>query len=211
MDRALARFLNMRGSQGGGGNNRRSVGIADGDGFDGMHNDDNNYYNEGPSSRNNSRPSSRSRGMNYPDREEDGRFYDYALSPPKVTDSANFTRSRYNNSGPSSPRGSYNSGVMSPRGSLERNGSRWSNGSAKDMLQVARTSPSKMGTKVWGNETPLAKKGRVPDMDDDSKWCCAVCLYVENPISAERCLVCDSPNYAMRKVFSIIFILHCLI
>jgi uncharacterized paraquat-inducible protein A len=75
----------------------------------------------------------------------------------------------------------------------------------RDAIQVPRTSPSKVGTKIWGNETPLSKKGRLPIVDDDNKWCCAVCLYVENPISAERCLVCESPNYSMRKVGNDLF------
>jgi hypothetical protein len=32
------------------------------------------------------------------------------------------------------------------------------------------------------------------------QWCCAVCLYVENPPSAAKCNVCDSPNYSKNKV-----------
>ena len=37
-----------------------------------------------------------------------------------------------------------------------------------------------------------------------SLWCCAVCLYVENPPSATQCTVCDSPNYAQNKVSTLI-------
>jgi uncharacterized paraquat-inducible protein A len=61
------------------------------------------------------------------------------------------------------------------------------------------TSPSKVGSKMWGSHTPLAKKGKALEMGD-GHWCCAVCLYVENPSSAQTCAVCDSPNYTIRKV-----------
>lgn len=55
---------------------------------------------------------------------------------------------------------------------------------------------------MWGSDTPLARKGKVPHLGDD-KWCCAVCLYVENPANAENCLVCDSPNYTVRKEYQV--------
>lgn len=126
--------------------------------------------------------------------------FDYALSPPKVTDSLQLRRSAGHSglSAPNTPRSSYDrygGGMMSPG-----RGRSSSLSNSKDLIQVPRTSPSKVGTKIWGNETPLAKKGRIPTTGDDSKWCCAVCLYVENPLSAERCLVCDSPNYSLQKV-----------
>jgi hypothetical protein len=198
LERAYSRFMNQSTNNRNSSNVRRSVGIADGDGFDGwverQQSDD--YYD-----RNNSRPSSRGR---FSERDEEGAFRDYALSPPKVTDSVHLNR-RYQNQGggPQSPRGSWN-GNLSPRGSYDSfRASGGGNRSSRDgnTIQVPRTSPSKMGTKVWGNETPLAKKGKLPILEDDNKWCCAVCLYVENPLTAEKCLVCDSVNYANRKVF----------
>jgi hypothetical protein len=102
-------------------------------------------------------------------------FYDYALSPPKPSDSINMFSAR--RSAPNSP------------------GKRPSS----PTIQAPRTSPSKIGTKMWGHETPIPQKGRSVRVDDE-KWCCKVCLYVENPNSAMNCLVCDSPNYDARKV-----------
>lgn len=114
------------------------------------------------------------------------------LSPPKVTDSLHFpaargrggsgSPSRYHRYGSNSydegitPRTSYNSSIAAPR-----------------------ASPSKVGSKMWGSETPLSRKGKALKVGDD-KWCCPVCLYVENPISAPVCAVCDTPNYNNRKV-----------
>ena len=67
------------------------------------------------------------------------------------------------------------------------------------MNSSSRISPSKVGSKMWGNDTPLNKKG-APLWVDNNKWCCGVCLYVENPNSAKKCLVCESPNYSISKV-----------
>ena len=55
---------------------------------------------------------------------------------------------------------------------------------------------------MWGSHTPLAKKGKALEMGD-GHWCCAVCLYVENPSSAQTCAVCDSPNYTIRKDYQV--------
>jgi Ca2+-binding EF-hand superfamily protein len=109
-----------------------------------------------------------------------------SLSPPKVADSLSFSRvgglrgnhspGRYHRSEDVSPRSSYQRSIAHPS-----------------------TSPSKVGSKMWGSHTPLAKKGNVLNAGDGN-WCCAVCLYVENPLSAQTCAVCDSPNYTIRKV-----------
>ena len=72
--------------------------------------------------------------------------------------------------------------------------------SASPMLP--RTSPSKVGTVVWGRDIPISQKGRIPKLDDGN-WCCAVCLYIENPISSKACGVCDTPNYTLRKDYSV--------
>jgi len=113
-------------------------------------------------------------------------FYDYALSPPKPSDSismfppsTSMRRTQNHSIGSNSP----------PRRS-------------SSPIQAPRTSPSKVGTKMWGHETPILQKGRTPRVDAE-KWCCGVCLYVENPNTAMNCLVCDSPNYAARKDYQI--------
>ena len=62
-----------------------------------------------------------------------------------------------------------------------------------------RVSPSKMGSKMWGNTTSLEEKGRPPRVDGG--WCCAVCLYTENASAAAKCAICDSANYTRRKDF----------
>lgn len=109
------------------------------------------------------------------------------LSPPKVADSLTFSRvgslrgnqspSRYHRSGDdTSPRSSYQRSIAHPS-----------------------TSPSKVGSKMWGSHTPLARKGNVLNAGEGN-WCCAVCLYVENPTTSQTCAVCDSPNYTIRKV-----------
>eukprot|EP01035_Chromulina_nebulosa_P023801 gene23801-30876_t len=51
---------------------------------------------------------------------------------------------------------------------------------------------------MWGNRTPLSKKGHALKVDIN-KWCCTVCMYVENPKDAQNCIVCDSPNYNANK------------
>jgi Ca2+-binding EF-hand superfamily protein len=66
------------------------------------------------------------------------------------------------------------------------------------------TSPSRVGSLMWGTDTPLDKKGKIPSSHTTgNNWCCAVCLYVENPSNAEQCSVCDSPNYTRNKDFQV--------
>lgn len=67
---------------------------------------------------------------------------------------------------------------------------------------MPRTSPSKVGSIIWGRDMPISQKGRIPKMDDGN-WVCAVCLYVENPLGSSTCNVCDSPNYTARKDFQV--------
>jgi len=65
-------------------------------------------------------------------------------------------------------------------------------------------SPTKMGAIMWGKDTPLTGKGKVPVRGGrGDTWCCAVCMYVENPHTASICQVCDSPNYTVRKDFQV--------
>jgi uncharacterized paraquat-inducible protein A len=64
-----------------------------------------------------------------------------------------------------------------------------------------RTSPSKVGSALWGRDTPLAQKGKLPfGAAVGSTWVCAVCLFTDNPHTANQCTVCDCPNYNKRKV-----------
>ena len=62
-----------------------------------------------------------------------------------------------------------------------------------------RISPSRIGSMMWGKKVPLSKKG-VPPTIDRQTWCCAVCMYMENPAGFPNCSICDSPNYNERKV-----------
>jgi hypothetical protein len=71
----------------------------------------------------------------------------------------------------------------------------------KSAIRDPRASPSRVGTIMWGNDTPLSEKGKLPRADSTSdRWCCAVCMYTENPRGTVKCGVCDSMNYATRKV-----------
>jgi hypothetical protein len=38
---------------------------------------------------------------------------------------------------------------------------------------------------------------------DDGMWCCAVCLYCENPTNSPTCAICDSSNYNTRKDYQV--------
>ena len=69
-------------------------------------------------------------------------------------------------------------------------------------LTIPKTSPAKVGAIVWGSNTPVNEKGRIPKVGE-GLWCCAVCLYVENPDSSDICEVCDSPNPSKRKDFQL--------
>lgn len=118
---------------------------------------------------------------------------DYALSPPKLSDSYSgnlSARSNTSNNGrystPTRGHGSALQGATSVSGSFN----------------APRTSPSKVGSRMWGSSTPLNKKGKAPAVNGD-RWCCPVCLYVENPADIDNCVVCDSPNYALRKDYQL--------
>lgn len=117
------------------------------------------------------------------------------LNPPKMIDSVSYKSSspyRYN-SDSESPRSSRSRPIR--RSESPRNKSSKKGGG----ITIPRSSPSKVGSKIWGSHTSLDKKGKAPLVDDTS-WCCAVCLYVENPKSSTVCLICNSPNYSIMKV-----------
>lgn len=62
-----------------------------------------------------------------------------------------------------------------------------------------RSPPGKVGTAMWGSNTPLGQKGVTPSVDA-THWVCAVCYYTENVKSANKCAVCDSANTSNHKV-----------
>ena len=63
-------------------------------------------------------------------------------------------------------------------------------------IQEPSMSPTKMGALMWGKDTPLVGKGKVPNRGADT-WCCAVCMYVENPHTMS---VCQVGMIMMRKM-----------
>lgn len=67
-------------------------------------------------------------------------------------------------------------------------------------ISAPRSPPSKVGSVMWGNDTPLAHKGLAPTHARESHWVCGVCYFTENHQSAKKCEVCDSPNYNAQKV-----------
>mmetsp|Transcript_5990 Transcript_5990/g.13088 ORF Transcript_5990/g.13088 Transcript_5990/m.13088 type:complete len:174 (+) Transcript_5990:3-524(+) len=69
-------------------------------------------------------------------------------------------------------------------------------------IPAPRTSPRKVGVKMWGNDTPLAKKGKPLNVGPD-RWLCGICNYCENATDAPLCAMCDSPNYNIRKDYQV--------
>jgi Ca2+-binding EF-hand superfamily protein len=112
------------------------------------------------------------------------------LGPPKLTDSFSASsRSpfRYRSSS------GHGDDISNPLGSTSKLRS------SSSAVALPRSSPSKVGAKIWGSHTSLERKGQAPRVDE-SCWCCAVCLYVENPNNSNVCLICNSPNYSVMKV-----------
>jgi hypothetical protein len=120
-----------------------------------------------------------------------GLFGKKGLDPPKVTDSAAFGRTQMHQP----PALGWSKPAFSLSGSYSRERLSGSFSSFKE----PRSSPSKVGSFMWGSHTPLPSKGRAPFVGDDC-WCCSVCLYTENPSNAKVCVICASPNYAVLKV-----------
>lgn len=184
------------GTMGDGLRSSHRMGIADGDGYDGLRASSplrasHSHSHHRDSARDNLQRFRMSNSMHFPIELDEGsdsappsyrELYhrDHALSSPKPSDSLSMSRR-----------------LGSPH-RASRNS--WDNTSSS--LQAARTSPSKVGSRMWGSQTPLARKGEVLHVAGN-KWCCPVCLYVENPFSAEFCMVCDSPNYSVSKVSSL--------
>jgi hypothetical protein len=131
---------------------------------------------------------------------ESGGFYrtDSYLRPPKVSNSGDFGRSLRGVT-PSASRYGGNS-LSSDGADLRRSGSSFARGA--DSPKAPSTSPGRVGLQMWGSHTSLEKKG-TPSLPrvDVGLWCCAVCLYTENAINADKCCICDSPNYTKRSDF----------
>lgn len=65
--------------------------------------------------------------------------------------------------------------------------------------ETPRSPPGKVGTAMWGSNTPLGQKGLAPSIDA-THWVCAVCYYTENSKGVNKCEVCDSANTSNQKV-----------
>jgi hypothetical protein len=129
------------------------------------------------------------------------------LSPPRPTESLQSLSLKPYGANSGYGTGKFSlaaSGSASPdRYRLSESGG-WTGGdtpssSLRRSIPAQRTSPGRVGSRMWGSQTPLSQKGNALKVAGD-KWCCAVCLYIENPASASNCAVCDSPNYTVRKV-----------
>ena len=117
------------------------------------------------------------------------------LRPPKASDSRDFGRSAR------TPSNRYGSASYGSTENL-RNSSSYTRGgnSPKGSLLPASSSPSRVGSKMWGSHTSLDLKGVAPRVEP-GLWVCAVCLYTENGSSQDTCSICDSANYAKRPDF----------
>jgi len=117
------------------------------------------------------------------------------LRPPKASDSRDFGRSVR------TPSNRYGSASYGSTENL-RNSSSYTRGgdTPKGALLPASSSPSRVGSKMWGSHTSLDLKGVAPRVEP-GLWVCAVCLYTENHNSQDKCNICDSANYAKRPEF----------
>jgi hypothetical protein len=149
------------------------------------------------------------RRSNIPEELETGSetFYeldDKSMPPPKVTESISLTNYRSRNKNQRNSLEPSNISKLSQfSGDRYRctslDSSDWSRMEEKSGRVYGHLSPSKVGSMMWGHTTPLKNKGHPPIVDHEM-WCCAVCLYMDNPRHSPKCQVCDSPNYGERKV-----------
>ena len=138
---------------------------------------------------------------------------DAVLAPPKVSDSINAfptrrgqqpSRQYYGGSSVdqmSTSMSSTDSGYWNRLASTDNrllSGPRF-NPRASTGPRATSISPSKVGSAMWGKNTPMHMKGKPLKLHEDM-WCCAVCLYMDNPVHSPKCAVCESPNYGERKV-----------
>jgi hypothetical protein len=104
----------------------------------------------------------------------------------------------FGNSSQESPR----YGNTSPGRHRHSGENRSSAGNLGGTFHAPRSPPSKVGSVMWGSDTPLRSKGHEIQMDA-SCWVCSVCYFTENPIKAKSCEICQSPNYNVQKDFQI--------
>ena len=76
-------------------------------------------------------------------------------------------------------------------------------GSFVDQTGSAPTSPQQAGAQMWGNRTPLSKKGDLPQSTRSAAeargmWVCAVCYYTENKVGSSKCFICQARNPEAR-------------
>lgn len=176
----------------------KKIGIADGDGYDGFSNQNhNNTFNYTTSYT----PMVETPHIHTPGRGLSSRFTNFTndLAEEELYDPPSSRYNRYSDADNTPYKGRYSSPSRGKSLNFTPYGS-----STTASISASRASPSKVGSRVWGNDTPLAKKGDVNQVNlDNHHWCCAVCLYVDNPSNKDKCLVCDSPNYAMRKDYTV--------
>ena len=138
------------------------------------------------------------------DRDRDSlRGSGFGLPPPRLTDSASFGRMSSSYSRPPLSGMHSGSGRYGSRDSFDRDTDvRRSRDSRADSPKPPQTSPSKVGTKMWGSATSLDYKGVTPKVGANL-WCCAVCLYSDNQADADKCVICDSQNYNKNTDFAV--------
>ena len=126
------------------------------------------------------------------------------LRPPRADTIGRPHRLRWddddNARGPPSRPSSRNSTPRSPRFDSDlRDGL----GSFVDQTGSAPTSPQQAGAQMWGNRTPLSKKGDLPQSTRSAAeargmWVCAVCYYTENKVGSSKCFICQARNPEAR-------------
>jgi hypothetical protein len=122
--------------------------------------------------------------------------------PPKPTESMN--RNRLGNiSGRGSGRG-----IAGDYSDLGASGRYTSPLRSTSPIAAPRSPPSKVGTIMWGSDTPLSHKGVAPSHGAQSHWVCGVCYFTENSNTSKKCEVCDSPDYSSQKVKKYTIYIH---
>jgi len=177
-----------------------------GDGYDGRRSRDDHTYG---GNRNRGEYNDRGRGLDYDettprdgysDTFHRGRSFDKdfsstydkggSLLPPKPSDSVSRFQTR--NSHTYNTSSSYDSGRFRSSSPTPK---------SRSSMEPPRSPPGKVGSIMWGSDTPLAQKGDTPHLAGTSeKWVCSVCYFTENQKDSQQCEVCESPNYNNNKV-----------
>jgi len=80
--------------------------------------------------------------------------------------------------------------------------------SFKSGKRVSQSPVRSIGASVWGSNTPISKKGKLPSGIEEGGlengcWYCPVCFYMENPPSTSVCEICESSNPKKRGEFQL--------